>query len=745
MVKAFRTAGFFRAFWRPGFLLILFLAAGPLFPDPLTVGETSISLNMDGHLEDWPASRMITLDQASQVVDGGFFWKGPDQFSGRVFLTYDGDFLYVAALVNRAGFPVNDNEPQALWNGDCLELFLSADPDPRRLTRLDYHIGISPGTKCVNPQVWCFDQKGPVPGARVKSKISKKGYILEAALPLEFFKGLTLAPGATCGFDLALDEGGAVGIGRLLQMDYAGQANSWLNPSAWIRLTWTGQTTLSIPSQDEADQNSILVADGTKGTPFLGLQKVSGTVGDAAGHPLAGAKVWTWPSTLSAVTDDQGKFTFPELKLYGQTVFYAGKDGYYTSLGTLVPGSRAVTIHLFPMPIPILASGQKTSPQFFAADLSLDPSGAVPSDLPVSLVRGLRLNLLWLRGESLEGLSPAAQREALGRFADYAQSVGAQAGMEVPWNSQALSQAALGAQEGRIAYWALGDAPDQSGPPDAYGYVNDFRNFFNLVKRLNPSSVIVGPNLSSDKGRGAGDWLTPFLRFDGDIANWVSLGHEAVPVSSRPATEALADDIRQLAASHQAFQAEVSRHSDIYVPAVYSRVSPFAAPVSLAGSFAPWLWEADVLGTFLREGVQSAVWGDLESAGGQGLFSQGVATPSARVLGLFSNYWRGLLVPAKVLKPWVSVYACREPETGDVTLFILNESPQYDWFNIALNGQGNDLVVEGGLDLHCRFEVPDQGLALLRFKADGSSGESVIYTGKMAALGQPPTAQAFKP
>jgi len=188
----------------------------PAFSDVLTVDDTQVSLSMDGHLQDWPECRMIDLDQSQQVVEGKFFWKGSDNFSGRVFLTYDKEYLYLSAVVTRDGKPTNNNDAAALWNGDCLELFLSTDPsEHRRLTRGDYHIGISPGTNCSNSQVWCFNQGKAVAGARVKAKNSKKGYVLEVALPWVFFSGLNIGPHQTCGFNVALDEGGTVSGNRL--------------------------------------------------------------------------------------------------------------------------------------------------------------------------------------------------------------------------------------------------------------------------------------------------------------------------------------------------------------------------------------------------------------------------------------------------------------------------------------------------------------------------------------------------
>src|SRR5260221_11281127 len=76
----------------------------------LTVDETSVPIRVDGHLSTWPAARMILLGQASQVVSGKSFWKNTDDFNGRVFITYDSQFLYVAAIVRKKGTVINSND-----------------------------------------------------------------------------------------------------------------------------------------------------------------------------------------------------------------------------------------------------------------------------------------------------------------------------------------------------------------------------------------------------------------------------------------------------------------------------------------------------------------------------------------------------------------------------------------------------------------------------------------------------------
>src|SRR5438128_1957996 len=64
-------------------------------PVTMTVDETSQSIRVDGHLGDWPVTRMILLNDKSQVTSGKINWKDKDHFSGRIFVTYDSQNFYL--------------------------------------------------------------------------------------------------------------------------------------------------------------------------------------------------------------------------------------------------------------------------------------------------------------------------------------------------------------------------------------------------------------------------------------------------------------------------------------------------------------------------------------------------------------------------------------------------------------------------------------------------------------------------
>src|ERR1700677_3530231 len=141
-------------------------------PPPITVDETNKPIRIDGYLVDWPITRMIILNQKSQVTYGILNWKSKDNFSGRIFITYDSQYLYLSAIVQNTSGVVNDNSGMSLWDGDCIELFLSTDPaaDHRnRISKGDYHIGFSPGSGCGNPRMFCFNKEQTIGGGRISA------------------------------------------------------------------------------------------------------------------------------------------------------------------------------------------------------------------------------------------------------------------------------------------------------------------------------------------------------------------------------------------------------------------------------------------------------------------------------------------------------------------------------------------------------------------------------------------------
>ncbi|MFC1510787.1 sugar-binding protein [Candidatus Margulisiibacteriota bacterium] len=192
---------------------------------------------VDGKLAEWDKSAPVTMMDSSYFKEG-LSWQGTEDLSGRAYAMWDETNLYLAAVVNDNYPLVNKKIKQDIWNGDAIEIVLSADPaaDPKRSSfgRKDYQIGLGTGDgKANKPTIWNWQRRRTPQGSEIAVKKSKTGYALEAKIPWEFFKAkFTPAAGIKLGFDIALDDADATGE-RERQFIWNGDYYFYRDPSVW--------------------------------------------------------------------------------------------------------------------------------------------------------------------------------------------------------------------------------------------------------------------------------------------------------------------------------------------------------------------------------------------------------------------------------------------------------------------------------------------------------------------------------
>ncbi len=767
--------------WRLYVFVVEFAVVVPVFGQtplptttPLTINQTNVPIRVDGHLNDWPEARMIYLGLKDQVVLGKNFWKGEDDFNGRVFVTYDEQYLYVAAIVQKAGSVVdtvnlsalqksnnvvNASDLRSLWNGDCLELFFSTRSElvsPSHLAKGDYHIGLSPGADCKSPLMYCFNRDETISGSRLVARKTLKGYLMEACIPLAYFQGLDLGAGKPLRLDAALDKGGALSGYRIVELDYAGKGSDPEDPSTWPRAQWIGKIEQAVPFEQSEDLYAELVHDGTRGATYGGIKTIAGVALDAAGKPLSGVLVSTWPKTQQTRTDSQGTFQLPKIKIYDKTVFYGRLNGNVVSVSPLELHAKAVTLRLSPLPAGFGSSLVSVSPFFFGQ--SIPPGSAEQFDTLAPLLNPLNPGLIRL---NLSASQPDLEdRETLlDHFAVYARKIGAETMVVVPINRADLEGPAQWVHYANVVknynirFWAVGDEPDMGVKGvenyNAYDYVNDFRILYNAMKREDPSIIVLGPEAASKYSRDENDWISSFLRYNGDIVEGISIHRYAsfqaanLPVSIRV-------DLRQEDSLVQALRDKIYQNTDFDLPLLVTGESACAAAVisttKEAGvTIQMWeaLWEADKKGEFLNKHLAM----DASSYSWRGA-SAGVsfqALPSYWALKLWGQMIHGKVVPAQIQNPEMSVYATQDPKSKDVTLMIINKGDRYWRPKTLLNGSDAELSVEAGLDQRYDFEIPSYSISLLKIKGNRSAGEALVYMLKMALAGQEPKSSVIKP
>lgn len=160
---------------------------------------------VDGSLKD-----LITLapfaewNEPQEVVWGASEWSGAKDFSGKTFLAWDNEFLYVAAVVN------DDVVVPGNLTGDGLEIFLDVPRQPGEVKDRDQviQIGVSlgeaggSGKDAAAQVVLRGDRPGPVAGAKVASKKLVEGYQMTVAIPWATLGIIGVTPGVQLGIDV---------------------------------------------------------------------------------------------------------------------------------------------------------------------------------------------------------------------------------------------------------------------------------------------------------------------------------------------------------------------------------------------------------------------------------------------------------------------------------------------------------------------------------------------------------------
>ncbi len=752
-------------------------------PTPMTIGEADGKIRIDGHLEDWPPARMFHLYQKNQVTSGAPFWKDDDSFSGRIFLTYDAQFLYLSAVVTKVNPVVNEGSKLSLLNGDCVELLLSTGQNSARRNRLsrgDYHLGFSPGTDCKYPSLYCFNLDREITGARVVARKDPRGYVLEAAVPLSFLEGLDLGQGQKALVDVVLDEGGSLSGNRIVRMDYALDDFSASHPGRWAEIQWTGTDKASIPFSESGDLNSDLVADGTAGDTFRGLRPVKGWVLDEKGKPLSDATVSTWPRTQEIKTAADGSFAFDAVKIYDRTLLYAREDGFLTSLSPYTQ-SAPITVRLKPLPEELIPESGEVSPSFFGLNVKVPAGGmAAPPADPTDAVSKLSLKFL-----DLSGLDPNSQtlremEKTIGVFTAYCSRLGCTplVRLPLPFTSADTAAALVSGAKG-MEYWALGDEPDRleginddpaQSPFNVYRYINEFRADYNAMKLVNPGIVILGPELSEKYTHAENDWLTPFLRYDGDIVNLVSIHRYAVADISKADDKAVMKALRDEPALIRGLEDKVDVNTDVTVPLVVTGGNVFPAsatiqtlitptPASSAPATAtltptpvvyptaiwPALWAAEETGLLLSAGIPMENLSALSGQGSLDAMVSGAPQPLYWVLEMLAPYLKGKVLSAQTHLSDLYVFAIEEEDRKTVHLILVNTGNRYVHPRISFNGADDDVSVVSDLSLEADLEVPEMGLARLTLRADGKPGESEVYFYKSALSGSAPILNKVHP
>jgi len=251
-----------------------------------------------------------------------------------------------------------------------------------------------------------------------------------------------------------------------------------------------------------------------------------------------------------------------------------------------------------------------------------------------------------------------------------------------------------------VRYWEIGNEPNlyASTPGIQYDTVRfdqDWRAFAQAMRAVDPTIQLVGPEISQFTGvpntdtyardvHGL-DWMTEFLKANGDLVNVVSFHRYPFPKASRgpnATIEGLRTDppewtnaVRDLRAL---IRSTTGRDLPVAVTEGNSHYNGAVGGQATPDSFYNALWWADVLGRMMDENVFMVNQWDMNTPGmmgdGYGLLATAGVRPIYYTYQMYKHFGSEHVYAASGVAD-VTIYAAKAPG-GALTLMVINLSDE---------------------------------------------------------------------
>ena len=239
----------------------------------------------------------------------------------------------------------------------------------------------------------------------------------------------------------------------------------------------------------------------------------------------------------------------------------------------------------------------------------------------------------------------------------------------------------------RVKYWGIGNEADlysQNGLPGytVEQYNREWRQWAEAMRKVDPSVVLVGPDVSQFVGDTTGstylqsktDWLASFLRANGDLVDIVSIHRYAFP--SEAGTPPTIDDLRGngkewdsiIPALRKLVRETTGRDLPVAVTEVNSSWATNAGGEATMDSHYNAIWWADVQARLIRQRVtmvdQFALAGDYGIVDARGVRPMYRTYQMYRLLGIEQ-------VRSESDDPLVTICAAKRAD-GKLTILLVN-------------------------------------------------------------------------
>lgn len=257
-----------------------------------------------------------------------------------------------------------------------------------------------------------------------------------------------------------------------------------------------------------------------------------------------------------------------------------------------------------------------------------------------------------------------------------------------------------------VVYWSIGNEPSiytQLNQAD-YDYTTehlnrDWRPIAEAMKAVDPSIKLMGPEIhqwndsyeTTPKDSAGRDWMTEFLKVNGDLIDVVTVHRYPMYSGNGPITTAdLRANISQWVGEVEYLRSLtreiLGRELPIAITELNSDPSQVMMQEVSPDSFYNAIWYANVMGELMNADVFMVnQWVISQRTTGLGLFNGSTIRPTFYVFPLYKNFGSQQVYAASGV-PDVSIYAARNAE-GALTLMVINMADEARQAPLQVAGQ----------------------------------------------------------
>ena len=247
----------------------------------------------------------------------------------------------------------------------------------------------------------------------------------------------------------------------------------------------------------------------------------------------------------------------------------------------------------------------------------------------------------------------------------------------------------------KIRYWSIGNEPDlfEDRPNvdyDTARFNREWRAIAVAMKAVDPTIQLMGPELSGSyssnfaknpKDTSGRDWMTEFLKANGDMTDIVTYHRYPFPVSNFAGNVTI-DELRQdppewtrtIDYLRNLIHETTGHDLPIAVTETNSNSEAVVQGEATPDSFYNAIWWADVLGRVIDENIfmvnQFLLTNSSGQSGGLGLITISGVRPTYYVYQMYHHFGTERIYAASGIKD-VSVYAAKRAD-GSLTVMIIN-------------------------------------------------------------------------